>query len=78
MVVSYYIKNGCSTKHPLKDGCLVYQEAVVFFPCSIFHKAPWAFRAQVFALAAEARFNGAARHGGSSMWKTNENQVFLQ
>ena len=21
-----YIKNGCSTKHPLKNGCLVYQE----------------------------------------------------
>ena len=26
MIPNLYIKNGCSTKHPLKNGCLVYQE----------------------------------------------------
>ena len=25
MIPNLYIKNGCSTKHPLKNGCLVYQ-----------------------------------------------------
>ena len=26
MIPILYTKNGCSTKHPLKNGCLVYQE----------------------------------------------------
>ena len=29
MIPNLYIKNGCSTKHPLKNGCLVYQVGII-------------------------------------------------
>ena len=31
MIPNLSIKNGCSTKHPLKDGCLVYQVEIAPF-----------------------------------------------
>ena len=33
MIPNHYIKNGCFTKHPLKNGCLRYQ---VYVLCVLF------------------------------------------
>ena len=42
MIPNHYIKNGCFTKHPLKHGCLGYQEGPVKHPDGHF----WTKRSQ--------------------------------
>ena len=41
MIPNHYIKNGCFTKHPLKNGCLGYQVSLLYSGFSLcFH---WVF-----------------------------------
>ena len=43
MIPNLYIKNGCSTKHPLKNGCLVYQVYIYIYIQSYVYMAFCAF-----------------------------------